>query len=280
MHSISSTRENVSHNSAILQFRSGTTEISSAFDQFTRENVSRNSVIPQWNNGNFICFQYVSLDKMFPAIPLSRNSGIPQRNNGNFICFQSVSLEKMFPAVPLSRKSAAERRKFHLLSISSDRENVSRNSAAEQRELSHFPFFRCPVFPYFSRTRANDKLTQTRPPYRKQSRVLKWQFVMRKGTSTITVLDPICVIIDLRLNWVLHTANAVKTVASSSFALYKLKRYLDENLLCKVYFSVVPCHLHNAILTWGISNTTLLDRLIQLCPIEIPYWAKKLPLSL
>ena len=45
-----------------------------------------------------------------------------------------------------------------LLSINYTRENVSRNSAAEQWKLSlfngkHFPFFRCPVFPYFSCTR-------------------------------------------------------------------------------------------------------------------------------
>jgi len=72
--------------------------------------LSRNSVIPQRNNENFICFQSVPLEKVFPAIP--------QRNNGNFICFQSVSFEKMF--------------QFHLLSISSTQENVSRNSAVPQ----------------------------------------------------------------------------------------------------------------------------------------------------
>jgi len=77
--STNSTQENVSRNSAVPQFRSGTTENLSAFNQFRSRKCFphfRCPAIPQWNNGNFICFQSVSVENMFPAIP--------QRNNGNY----------------------------------------------------------------------------------------------------------------------------------------------------------------------------------------------------
>jgi len=104
-------------------------EILFAFNQFhSRKCFSqfRCPAILQRNGGNFICFQSVSFEKMLTAIP--------QWNNRNFICFQSVSLKKIFPHFPVQqfRNSTVEQRKFYLLSISSTRENVSRNSAVPQ----------------------------------------------------------------------------------------------------------------------------------------------------
>ena len=53
-------------------------------------------------------------------------------------------------------------------------------------------------------------------------------------------------------------------VACGSAALYKLQPYVNVDLLRKVYFSVVYCHLHLAILIWGTANKILLDSLVKL----------------
>jgi len=81
------------------------------------------------NNRNFICFQSVSLEKIFPAIPLSRNFAVEQQKL--YLLSISFTRENVSGnwALPQFRNSAVEQRKFHVLSISSTRENVSRCSA-------------------------------------------------------------------------------------------------------------------------------------------------------
>jgi len=46
----------------------------------------------------------------------------------------------------------------------------------------------------------------------------------------------------------------VKVIYGSA-ALLKLQSYLTVNLFGKVYFSIVYCHLHYAIFTWGTAKT-------------------------
>ena len=72
----------------------------------------------------------------------------------------------------------------------------------------------------------------------------------------------LCVVIDSRFNWDLHIAQRGKKVAWGSGELYKLQPYIDVNLLCKVYFSIVYCQLFHAIVTWGIANAVVLDCLV------------------
>jgi len=47
-----------------------------------------------------------------------------------------------------------------------------------------------------------------------------------------------------------------KKVACGSAALYKLQPYINVDLLRKIYFCIVYCHLYNGILIWGTANKT------------------------
>ena len=57
-----------------------------------------------------------------------------------------------------------------------------------------------------------------------------------------------------------------KKIACGSAALYKLhlQPYINVDLLRKLYFSIVYCHLYYAILIWGTANKTVLDSLVKL----------------
>jgi len=59
-------------------------------------------------------------------------------------------------------------------------------------------------------------------------------------------------------------AHVGEKVACGSVALYKLQPYVNVDLLRKIYFSIVYCHLYYAILIWGTANKTLLDSLAKL----------------
>jgi len=52
-----------------------------------------------------------------------------------------------------------------------------------------------------------------------------------------------------------------KNVACGTAALYKLQPYVNGDLLRSIYFSIVYCHLHYAVLMWGTASaiSTLLD---------------------
>jgi len=114
------------------QIRSRTNENSSAFNQFHSR-----KCFPQFRSGttevSFVFDQFQSR-KCFPQYCCHAISAAEQRNS---IRFQLVPLEKMFPAIPLSRNSATGQRKFSFLMGNT------------------CPFFHCPVFPHFSRTRVS-----------------------------------------------------------------------------------------------------------------------------
>jgi len=69
-------------------------------------------------------------------------------------------------------------------------------------------------------------------------------------------------VIDSQFNWNLHIAHEEQKVICGGAALYKLQPYANVDLLHKVNFSIVYCHLHYTILIWGTANKTLLDFLV------------------
>jgi len=81
----------------------------------------------------------------------------------------------------------------------------------------------------------------------------------------------------------IHMAHVGKKVACSSAALYTLQAYIKMDLLRKVYFSIVYCHLHYAILIWGIANKTLVDSLEvnnrAICNVREIHMIKQLPIK-
>ena len=72
------------------------------------------------------------------------------------------------------------------------------------------------------------------------------------------------VVIDSRLIWELHIDHVGKNVVCGNAELYKLQPYVNVDLLRKLDFSIVYCHLYYAILFLGAANKTLLDFLVKL----------------
>jgi len=60
------------------------------------------------------------------------------------------------------------------------------------------------------------------------------------------------VVIDSRLNWELHIADVGRKIACGIPSLYKLQPCINVDLLHKIYFSIVYCHLYHAILIWAL----------------------------
>ena len=72
------------------------------------------------------------------------------------------------------------------------------------------------------------------------------------------------VIIDDKLNWKDHISNLRSKLARNSYAITKLKPYLDENTLKMIYYSLVYPHIQYCISTWGYAAPTNLDPIVKL----------------
>ena len=57
-----------------------------------------------------------------------------------------------------------------------------------------------------------------------------------------------------------------KNVACGTAALYKLQPYVNGDLLRSIYFSIVYCHLHYAVLMWGTASA-ISTNLVRLCVV-------------
>lgn len=72
------------------------------------------------------------------------------------------------------------------------------------------------------------------------------------------------VIIDDKLNWREHISSLKSRLARNSYAVAKLKPYLDEKTLKMVYYSLIYPHLQYCISSWGYAAPTNLDPVIKI----------------
>ena len=72
------------------------------------------------------------------------------------------------------------------------------------------------------------------------------------------------VIIDNKLNWKPHIQYLCSKLSSGSWALLKLRAYVNTSVLKIVYYSLIYSHLQYCITTWGLGSCTALDPLEKL----------------
>ena len=69
------------------------------------------------------------------------------------------------------------------------------------------------------------------------------------------------VFLDDKLTWKKHIEHIETKLSDSSGAMYKLRKYIPQQALMSVYYSLVYSHLHYAIICWGNSSKTIEHKL-------------------
>ena len=108
--------------------------------------------------------------------------------------------------------------------------------------------------------------TKTKAMFITHKNVCK-QCSIKIGTHTIERVRQIKylgVIFDGKLTWRPHIKYLCCKLSSGSWALYKLKSYVDTATLKLVYYSLIHSHLQYCIATWGSASVTALDPLKKL----------------
>ena len=72
------------------------------------------------------------------------------------------------------------------------------------------------------------------------------------------------VLIDKNLTWKPHTAAISTKIAKCSWALTRLKRYVNQKTLLTVYYSIIFLYLQYCITTWGSCSRSNLTPLVSL----------------
>ena len=71
-------------------------------------------------------------------------------------------------------------------------------------------------------------------------------------------------IFDEKLPWKAHIKHLCSKISSGSWALLKLRNYVDIQTLKTVYYSLIYSHLQCCISTWGVASAGVLDPLYKL----------------
>ena len=69
------------------------------------------------------------------------------------------------------------------------------------------------------------------------------------------------VFLDDKLTWKKHIEHTETKLSDSSGAMYKLRKYIPQQALMSVYYSLVYSHLRYAIICWGNSSKTIKHKL-------------------
>ena len=70
------------------------------------------------------------------------------------------------------------------------------------------------------------------------------------------------VICNDKLFWKSYIQHVCSKLSSGSWALLKLRNYVDTTTLKTVYYALIYSYLHYCVLTWGLAATTALDPLV------------------
>ena len=86
---------------------------------------------------------------------------------------------------------------------------------------------------------------------------IKYDFKIKLGKSTLVQRSEatyLGVIIDNKLSWDPHIAKVKSKIAKTSWALTKVAKYVDTEVMKKIYFGLVYPHLNYSIACWGGST--------------------------
>ena len=70
------------------------------------------------------------------------------------------------------------------------------------------------------------------------------------------------VIIDSHLNWKHHILNVSKKISRSIGVMYRIRKYVNINILKSIYYSLIYSHIVYAIQVWGSANDTELEKIL------------------
>ena len=101
-----------------------------------------------------------------------------------------------------------------------------------------------------------------------------WHFDTRIEKTNIEQVNEIKylgVIFNDKLSWKSHIQHVCFKLSNGSWALVKLRNYVDTTTLKTVYYALIYSYLQYCVSTWGLASTTALDPLvrIQKCKIKI-----------
>ena len=80
----------------------------------------------------------------------------------------------------------------------------------------------------------------------------------------VSQLKYLVVIIDTKVSWKPYIQYLCSKLSSGSWALLKLRAYVNISVLKTVYYSLIYSHLQYCITTWGLASCNALGRLEKL----------------
>ena len=94
-----------------------------------------------------------------------------------------------------------------------------------------------------------------------------WHFDIRIGKTNIEQVNEIKylgVIFNEKLSWKSHIQHVCSKLSNGSWALLKLRNYVDTTTLKTVYYALIYSYLQYCVSTWGLALTTALDPLVRI----------------
>ena len=89
--------------------------------------------------------------------------------------------------------------------------------------------------------------------------------INNKPIAQVSSINYLGVIIDNKLSWNMHVKHISNKVASGCWALFKLRPFVTDCILRKVYFAIVHQHLQYCISCWGGADKSKLKVLQNRC---------------
>ena len=96
-----------------------------------------------------------------------------------------------------------------------------------------------------------------------------WQFDIRIGKTNIEQVNEVKylgVIFNDKLSWKSHilVQHVCSKLSNGSWALLKLRNYVDTTTLKTVYYALIYSYLQYFVSTWGLASTTALNPLVRI----------------
>ena len=101
--------------------------------------------------------------------------------------------------------------------------------------------------------------------FHSSQRNLKHQVTLKLDKKAINQKDNIKylgVIIDCHLNWKHHILNVSKKISRSIGVMYRIRKYVNINILKSLYYSLIYSHIVYAIQIWGSASNTELEKFL------------------
>ena len=87
--------------------------------------------------------------------------------------------------------------------------------------------------------------------------------IRKTSIEQVNEIKYLGVIFNDNLSWKSHIQHVCSKLSSGSWALLKLRNYIDTTMLKTVYYALIYSYLQYCVSTWGLTLTTALDPLVR-----------------